>query len=207
MIISNYNDGTTRTGALTMSSSGNFLIGGGNSDIFQNDYKLSVNGSANINTNLTVGGITELRNRWARYNTTDGAAVNTNSFGTSTPNTSNTSYLTGFASSGYARIGESFVNESSGIFTFQENGTYNIRVTITTENVNYLVSQDRLTMGFFISIDNLHGSSNLPGHPPNTSAGNTIGHDHRESVHELCVCDRQIRGRSVLIFPGTIFIC
>ena len=53
MVISNYSDGTTRAGALTMSSSGNFSIGG---DDFQDVFKLGVSGSASISTNLAVGG-------------------------------------------------------------------------------------------------------------------------------------------------------
>ena len=53
MVISNSSNGRTSTGALTMSSNGNFLIGGNN---FQDDYKLDVTGDANISSNLTVGG-------------------------------------------------------------------------------------------------------------------------------------------------------
>ena len=55
LIFSNYSDGSSRTGQLTLSSAGNFNMGNG--DTFQDDYKLKVNGTinaSNISTNSTT---------------------------------------------------------------------------------------------------------------------------------------------------------
>ena len=55
LIFSNYTDGSSRTGQLTLSAAGNFNMGNG--DTFQDDYKLKVNGTinaSNISTNSTT---------------------------------------------------------------------------------------------------------------------------------------------------------
>ena len=46
LVISNYADGSTRTGQLSLSAAGNFNMGGG--DTFQDDYKLQVTGDNNL---------------------------------------------------------------------------------------------------------------------------------------------------------------
>ena len=109
--IVNYADGLTATSALTMSANGNFNIGGGT--IFQDDYKVNINGKLNVSSSIYQ--IPQMTS----YNF-DKNVVSNNFWGNGNRQTDLDSTRT---------VGTAFSTHNSGTLTFTETGTYKIRVS------------------------------------------------------------------------------
>jgi len=106
-----YTDGATASGALTMSRSGNFLIGGGS--VFQDTYKMSIVGSLNVQASIYQ--IPQM----TTYNF-DKAIVSNDLWGNGNRQTDLDSTRT---------VGTAFSSHSDGFITFTQTGTYKIRAS------------------------------------------------------------------------------
>jgi len=106
-----YTDGATASGALTMSRSGNFLIGGGS--VFQDTYKMSIVGSLNVQASIYQ--IPQM----TTYNF-DKAIVSNDLWGNGNRQTDLDSTRT---------VGNAFSSHSDGFITFTQTGTYKIRAS------------------------------------------------------------------------------
>jgi len=106
-----YTDGATASGALTMSRSGNFLIGGGS--VFQDTYKMSIVGSLNVQASIYQ--IPQMTS----YNF-DKAIVSNDLWGNGNRQTDLDSTRT---------VGNAFSSHSDGFITFTQTGTYKIRAS------------------------------------------------------------------------------
>ena len=109
--IVNYTDGQTATSALTMSPSGNFNIGAGT--VFQDVYKMSINGTLNVSSSIYQ--IPQMTS----YNF-DKDVVSTNFWGNGNRQTDLDSTRT---------VGTAFSSHSDGRITITQTGTYKIRVS------------------------------------------------------------------------------
>ena len=126
--IVNYTDGQTATSALTMSPSGNFLIGGGT--VFQDVYKLSINGDFNVESSIYQ--IPQM----TTYNF-DKDVVSNNFWGNNNRQTDLDSTRT---------AGTAFSSHSDGTITITQTGTYKIRVSGNLQS-RY---NDRLAFAIFL---------------------------------------------------------
>ena len=87
---------------------------------------------------------------------TNRTAANGNSWGTtSASNLTNPSYIRLWGSNGRVRIGNSFMSQNTGVFTFSTAGIYKITVHCSGENRNV---NDRLTVGIYTSINDAETS-------------------------------------------------
>ena len=127
--IVNFADGETETGALTMSNNGNFNIGNGS--VFQDDHKLSIGGT------LNVGSYIYQIPQMVSYNF-DKAIVSNNLWGNGNTQTDLDSTRTS---------GTAFSSHSSGIITFSQTGTYNIKVSGNLQSIN---QNDRLAFAIYL---------------------------------------------------------
>ena len=125
----------TQTQGAILSTAGNWTFG----TSVQNNYKVQIEGDANITGDLEVVGnpnkriaIVNLR----RNDATNGVWGNNNYFD--------------FGANMY-RIGASFCNESFGVITLNTNGTYKITVSVQIENQTY---NNRVVVGTYVSINN-----------------------------------------------------
>ena len=127
-----YTDGATASGALTMSRSGNFLIGGGS--VFQDTYKMSIVGSLNVQASIYQ--IPQM----TTYNF-DKAIVSNDLWGNGNRQTDLDSTRT---------VGNAFSSHSDGFITFTQTGTYKIRASGNLQS-RY---NDRLAFAIYlVSID------------------------------------------------------
>jgi len=127
--IVNFADGETETGALTMSHNGNFNIGNGS--VFQDDHKLSIGGT------LNVGSYIYQIPQMVSYNF-DKAIVSNDLWGNGNTQTDLDSTRTS---------GTAFSSHSSGIITFSQTGTYNIKVSGNLQSIN---QNDRLAFAVYL---------------------------------------------------------
>ena len=123
MIFSNYADGASRTGQLTLSAAGNFNMGSG--DTFQDDYKMKVTGSVNLN------GLNYIKPqiRFLTYDKDNIAGANWGSGSVQTTVLANRT------------VGDSFCSVAGGETTLTKSGYYRIRVSAQTQSDGY---NDRL---------------------------------------------------------------
>ena len=122
MVFSNYANGSTRTGSLTMSSGGNWLMGGGTA--FQDDYKLKVTGDVNLS------GSNYIKPQLALFGYDKdniGPAISDNWGNGSTQ----------IEIKSDRRVGDSFCTTSSGVITLSKDGMYRIRVSAQTQSDGY----------------------------------------------------------------------
>jgi hypothetical protein len=127
--IVNFVDGQTETGALTMSHNGNFNIGGGSA--FQDNFKVSINGTLNVES--AIYQIPQL----VSYNF-DKAIVSNDLWGQGNYQTDLDSTRTS---------GTAFSSHSSGIITFSQTGTYHIKVS---GNLQSIRQNDRLAFAIYL---------------------------------------------------------
>mgnify|MGYP003638200035 FL=1 len=132
MIFSNYADGASRTGQLTLSAAGNFNMGSG--DTFQDVYKLSINGSTNLS------GSNYIKPQLALF------GYDKDDLGGTT--WGNGSTQTNIISD--RRVGDSFCSTSSGIITLSKAGMYRIRVSAQTQSNGY---NDRVSFMNYLTIN------------------------------------------------------
>jgi len=132
LIFCNYADGSTRTGALTMSSGGNFNMGNGKA--FQNDYKLKINGSTHLS------GMNYIKPQLRLFSFDPDDLDGTEWGNGSLQNNIETD----------RRLGESFCSTSAGIITLTKNGYYRIRVSAKTQSDDY---NDRLSFMSYLRIN------------------------------------------------------
>ena len=132
LILSNYANGSTRTGQLTLSAAGNFNMGGGSD--FQDTYKLQVTGNSNF-----VGSVYRIPQQ-AFYNFGK-TSVSNNLFGKG-------NRFVGTSS--IRETGTSFSSHSNGSITFSQNGYYRIRVGGNPVTDGY---NDRLAFCLYLLID------------------------------------------------------
>lgn len=131
LVFSTFSDGSTRTGHLSLSAAGNLGLGSG--DTFQDDYKMKVTGSVNLN------GSNYIKQQLALFgydkSTIDGA------------NWGNGSTQTSIVSD--RRVGDSFCSTSSGVITLTEAGMYRIRVSAQSQSDGY---NDRVSFMNYLRI-------------------------------------------------------
>ncbi len=127
--IVNFVDGLTETGALTMSHNGNFNIGGGSA--FQDNFKVSINGTLNVES--AIYQIPQM----VSYNF-DKAIVSNDLWG-------NGNYQTDLDST--RTSGTAFSTHSNGVITFSQTGTYHIKVS---GNLQSLRQNDRLAFAIYL---------------------------------------------------------
>ena len=127
--IVNFADGTTATGALTMSPDGNFNIGNGS--LFQDVYKLNVKGTLNVTSSIYQ--IPQM----TTYNF-DKAIVSNDLWGNGNTQTDLDSTRTS---------GTAFSSHSSGVITFTQTGTYHIKVS---GNLQSIRQNDRLAFAIYL---------------------------------------------------------
>jgi len=127
--IVNFADGETETGALTMSNNGNFNIGGGS--VFQDIHKVSINGTLNVSSYIYQ------LPQMVSYNF-DKAIVSNDLWGNGNTQTDLDSTRTS---------GTAFSSHSSGIITFSQSGTYNIKVSGNLQSIN---QNDRLAFAIYL---------------------------------------------------------
>ncbi len=127
--IVNFADGETETGALTMSNNGNFNIGNGS--VFQDDYKLSIGGTLSVSSPIYQ------LPQMVSYNF-DKAIVSNDLWGNGNTQTDLDSTRTS---------GTAFSSHSSGIITFSQSGTYNIKVSGNLQSIN---QNDRLAFAIYL---------------------------------------------------------
>ena len=119
LLISNYVNGSTRTGALNMSNSGNFSMGGG--DTFQDVYKLKIAGG------IYTSGLSYIKPQLRM-------------FGYDKDNINNSNWGNGSSNNNIKfdrRIGESFCSTTSGIITISKTGYYRIKLSAQTQSDGY----------------------------------------------------------------------
>ena len=131
--IVNYVDGQTETGALTMSHNGNFNIGGGT--VFQDDYKVQINGTLNVSSSIYQ--IPQM----TTYNF-DKAIVSNDLWGNGNKQTDLVSTRT---------AGTAFSTHSSGTITFTQTGTYKIKAS---GNLQSIGANDRLAFAIYLALIN-----------------------------------------------------
>jgi len=127
--IVNFVDGLTETGALTMSHNGNFNIGGGSA--FQDNFKVSINGTLNVES--AIYQIPQM----VSYNF-DKAIVSNDLWGNGNIQTDLDSTRTS---------GTAFSTHSNGVITFSQTGTYHIKVS---GNLQSLRQNDRLAFAIYL---------------------------------------------------------
>jgi len=127
--IVNFVDGLTETGALTMSHNGNFNIGSGSA--FQDDHKVNINGSLNVES--AIYQIPQM----VSYNF-DKAIVSNDLWGNGNIQTDLDSTRTS---------GTAFSTHSNGVITFSQTGTYHIKVS---GNLQSLRQNDRLAFAIYL---------------------------------------------------------
>mgnify|MGYP003630216112 FL=1 len=132
LLFSTYADGSTRTGQLSLSAAGN--LGLGNGDTFQDDYKMKVTGSVNLN------GANYIKQQLALFGY-DKSTIGGSNWGNGSTQTSIISDR---------RSGDSFCSTSSGVITLSKNGMYRIRVSAQTQSDGY---NDRVSFLNYLRIN------------------------------------------------------
>ncbi len=130
--MSNYYDGSTRTGQLTLSSAGNFNIGGG--DTFQDDYKLKVTG------NTKLDGLNYIKPQLHHFAYDKDRSLLNGNWGNGSTQTVVTSDR---------EVGDSFCGALLGAITFTKAGYYRVRVSAQTQSVSY---NDRVSFMNYLRI-------------------------------------------------------
>jgi len=131
MVFSTYADGASRTGHLTLSAAGNFNMGDG--DTFQDDYKMKVTGSVNLN------GSNYIKQQLALFGY-DKSTIGGSNWGNGSTQTSIVSDR---------RSGDSFCTTSSGVITLTAAGMYRIRVSAQSQSDGY---NDRVSFMNYLRI-------------------------------------------------------
>ena len=131
MVFSTYADGASRTGHLTLSAAGNFNMGDG--DTFQDDYKMKVTGSVNLN------GANYIKQQLALFGY-DKSTIGGSNWGNGSTQTSIISDR---------RSGDSFCSTSSGVITLTAAGMYRIRVSAQSQSDGY---NDRVSFMNYLRI-------------------------------------------------------
>jgi len=115
LVFSNFADGSSRTGQLTLSAAGNFNMGDG--DTYQDDYKFKVNGDVNLNGSNYI-------KPQIRFLTYDKDNINSSNWGNGSIQNTVLSNRT---------VGDSFCSVGAGTVTLTKNGYYRIRVSAQTQ--------------------------------------------------------------------------
>jgi len=135
LIIGNYANGSTHTGALTMSKDGNFNMGDGNT--FQDIYKLKVTGDSKLI------GSNYVKPQLRHFAYDKGLTVSSSAWGMGS---SQGSVITD------RRVGDSFCTQSIGAITLSKDGYYRIKVSAQTQSVGY---NDRVSFMNYLRINNV----------------------------------------------------